>query len=423
MTALALTITTAGLAAAVNAANTGLGPIVISQIALGSSTYAPAVSQTAMAAEVKRINTFGAAVVDDNTLHVTITDTSADTYTLGEVGLYTNTGVLFAVYSQATPILEKGAQQIVLLSADILLTSVPPDSVTIGDADFMLPPATTTRQGIIEIATSAEVDTGTDTARAVTPAGLKRRIDTRAPAARTLTAGNGLTGGGDLTADRTIAIGTPGTISGSSSNAVTATSHTHAVSFPVTSVAGKTGAVTLTVGNVSGAAASARTITAGNGLTGGGDLTADRTLTLGTPGTLSGSTTNAVTATSHTHAISAATSTLRGVVELATSAETRDGEDAARAVTPAALASFAKSLAANGYCTLPGGLVVQWGTATPADPAAVTFPLAFPNACRSVTATYANGGDKITLGASNISKTGFQLYGWEYSANWIAVGY
>ena len=175
MSALALTITAAGLAAAVNAANTGLGPIVISQIALGSSTYTPAASQTTMAAEIKRITTFGADVVADNTLHVTITDTSADTYTLGEIGLYTDTGVLFAVYSQATPILEKGAEQLVLLSADILLTSVPPGSVTIGNAEFMLPPATTTRQGIVELATATEVAAGTDAARAITPAALLGR--------------------------------------------------------------------------------------------------------------------------------------------------------------------------------------------------------------------------------------------------------
>lgn len=175
MSALALTITAAGLAAAVNAANTGLGPIVISQIALGSSTYTPAASQTTLAAEIKRITTFGADVVADNILHVTITDTSADTYTLGEIGLYTDTGVLFAVYSQATPILEKGAEQLVLLSADILLTSVPPGSVTIGNAEFMLPPATTTRQGIVELATATEVAAGTDAERAITPAALLGR--------------------------------------------------------------------------------------------------------------------------------------------------------------------------------------------------------------------------------------------------------
>ena len=62
--------------------------------------------------------------------------------------------------------------------------------------------------------------------------------------------------------------------------------------------------------NTSGNAATATTATncsrsvlAGNGITGGGALSADRTITLGTPGSLTGSTTNAVTATSHTHAI------------------------------------------------------------------------------------------------------------------------
>lgn len=44
-------------------------------------------------------------------------------------------------------------------------------------------------------------------------------------------------------------------------------------------------------------------IIAGNGLTGGGAISADRTLTLGTPSNITNSTTNSVTATSHTHAL------------------------------------------------------------------------------------------------------------------------
>lgn len=47
-----------------------------------------------------------------------------------------------------------------------------------------------------------------------------------------------------------------------------------------------------------------RSVLAGNGIIGGGTLGTDATLTLGTPGTLSGSTTNAVTTGSHTHALS-----------------------------------------------------------------------------------------------------------------------
>jgi len=61
----------------------------------------------------------------------------------------------------------------------------------------------------------------------------------------------------------------------------------------------------LTVGNYDslGVTPEARTITAGNGLTGGGDLSANRTLTLGTPSSITNSTANSVTSTSHTHAL------------------------------------------------------------------------------------------------------------------------
>lgn len=55
-----------------------------------------------------------------------------------------------------------------------------------------------------------------------------------------------------------------------------------------------------------------RSLTAGNGLTGGGTLAADRTFTLGTPGTLNGGTSNAVTASSHTHSITSTSSRTNG---------------------------------------------------------------------------------------------------------------
>lgn len=54
-------------------------------------------------------------------------------------------------------------------------------------------------------------------------------------------------------------------------------------------------------------AESARQIAAGGGLTGGGSLVADRTLALGTPGAVSGTTTNSVTGSSHTHEVTKAT--------------------------------------------------------------------------------------------------------------------
>lgn len=215
-----------------------------------------------------------------------------------------------------------------------------------------LPSASTTTQGVIEIATNPETIAGTDSVRAIPPSGLQARL-------------------------------------------------------------------------------AGQSITAGNGLSGGGTMAASRTLSLATPGTLDGSTTNAVTASSHTHAISAASATLRGVVELATNAETITGTDTARAVTPAgltsrtalesrtglvqlattaeaqALANDAKALtpkkladafkgsnqilSVSGYQKIAGGLILQWGAFTldfdstsVAALDGITFPIAFPTAARAV---------------------------------------
>jgi hypothetical protein len=56
-------------------------------------------------------------------------------------------------------------------------------SVTYDDAnndmDFIVPDAETGAKGVVELATTGEADTGTDTARAVTPAGLKSHVDAR----------------------------------------------------------------------------------------------------------------------------------------------------------------------------------------------------------------------------------------------------
>ena len=56
---------------------------------------------------------------------------------------------------------------------------------------------------------------------------------------------------------------------------------------------------------------------AGNGLTGGGDISTNRTFNLGTPSTITKTTTNSVTATSHSHALNVpdATTSVRGLAQ------------------------------------------------------------------------------------------------------------
>lgn len=63
---------------------------------------------------------------------------------------------------------------------------------------------------------------------------------------RSVLAGDGITGGGALSADRTITLGTPGSLTGTTANAVTSTSHTHAITVNLAAVAGTTAGPTIT---------------------------------------------------------------------------------------------------------------------------------------------------------------------------------
>jgi hypothetical protein len=89
------------------------------------------------------------------------------------------------------------------------------------------------------------------------------------------------------------------------------------------------------------------------------------------------------------------------------------------------------SKAANGYVKLPNGVIFQWGYAnlgSASSSVSVTFPLAFPAACRSVQIT-----DNLEIATSarfaasqNVTATTFTIVGSDTSVGgvyWFAVGY
>jgi hypothetical protein len=122
--------------------------------------------------ELKRIDTFGGQHVDAATIHITIQDNSPDQYALYGFGLYLEDGTLAAYYSQPAgdgPIMEKSPAATLLLSTDIQFTTIDAGTLGFESASFVNPPASTEHQGVIEIATQAEVDAGEDDTRAVTP--------------------------------------------------------------------------------------------------------------------------------------------------------------------------------------------------------------------------------------------------------------
>lgn len=178
MATVPITITDAGLAEVVNAEKNGTAPVVLTTISIGTGQYTPKPDQTSMLAKFKDFDTISGGAAGDNVIHVSIQDDSIDSYTVYEIGVFTDSGTLFAVYSQNTPIIQKASAAHMLLAMDMVLTNVNPDSVAVGDMNFALNPATTTRQGIVELATSEEVASGTDGSRAVTPATMIARTAT-----------------------------------------------------------------------------------------------------------------------------------------------------------------------------------------------------------------------------------------------------
>ncbi|QDJ52797.1 gp53-like domain-containing protein [Bordetella hinzii] len=145
----------------------------------------------------------------------------------------------------------------------------------------------------------------------------------------------------------------------------------------------------------------ARQVIAGNGLTGGGDLSTNRTLTLGTPAQVTATSTNAVQTNGHSHAVDKASETVQGIIKIATTAMAQDFTDDTSALTAKKLADAFRgpnvSIGNTGYERLPNGRIRQYGQTVimtvsgTGGSATVTLPFAFPNAARfgHVTANYA----------------------------------
>ncbi len=172
-------ITSAGLAALVNAENNGTPPVKITKFGLGTGNYTPSADQTALQSKFKEITALSGGDVGDNTIHVTMSDTSSDAYTVNEVGVYLEDGTLFAVSSQPTgAILQKAAGSQGLLSVDLVISGGTSGITVDGDTNFFNPPATTQVAGVVKLASLDEIKTGTNSSKAVTPSGVFNFVKT-----------------------------------------------------------------------------------------------------------------------------------------------------------------------------------------------------------------------------------------------------
>ncbi|EFR2597420.1 phage tail protein [Salmonella enterica] len=176
MSKLLFTMTDAGRQELVNANKTGINKVEIVSVGLGSRYYVTSTSQTNITNEIKRLTTIGGKVVSPDTIHVTAKDDSKDEYVVHTIGLYSNNGTLFAVYSQEQAIINKASSTIALISSDIAIKTLETNNITFGDVEFINPPATETVVGVSRFANEQEIEEGTDDSLAVSAKRLKQAI-------------------------------------------------------------------------------------------------------------------------------------------------------------------------------------------------------------------------------------------------------
>ena len=234
-----------------------------------------------------------------------------------------------------------------------------------------LPDATDLAKGVVQLA--ADNDT-TSTNKAVTP---KQLETARKNAEVSITAGNGLTGGG-TGHSLSVAMGTPSTVNQTSTNSTTTTSHTHKLEFAAVN----------------------------SPATSGNEISFIDTVSQGVNGGIS--------ATKKT--VRSASTTQTGVVQLATQNEVNTGTDTTKVITPATLgkgkASGVASLDSNSKIItsqLPDyllGQVMYGGNASTVATTTTISPSDSLKTKKNITATSISIVDSATSTTAN-------TYGWQ----------
>jgi hypothetical protein len=130
--------------------------------------------------------------------------------------------------------------------------------------------------------------------------------------------------------------------------------------------------------------------------------------------------------------VNLATETVSGIAKISTTAQVNTGTDDLTFITPLKLKAYIASITGNskttnGWTYLSNGLILQWGRTSyngGSGWVSTVFPIAFPNGCFTVNATYDRASPTGDYrGVYNVSTTSVQIPVDGSSTHWFAIGY
>lgn len=182
MTALRLVLTKAGITRFAAAQLGDPIDLTIAAIGLTAADFIAAPSLTELPGEFRRVTAVSGVVAGDNTVHIVMQDAEEVTYTVRGFGLILADGTLLAAYGQPLPIVEKPLAGTLYLPLDLAFPTTAINSLTFGSTNFLNPAATTTKKGVVELATKTEGRAGEDPLRVPPVAVVQAMLEQRLPA-------------------------------------------------------------------------------------------------------------------------------------------------------------------------------------------------------------------------------------------------
>lgn len=182
MTALRLVLTKAGITRFAAAQLGDPIDLTVAAIGLTAADFIAAPTLTALPGEFRRVTAVSGIVAGDNTVHIVMQDAEEVTYTVRGFGLILADGTLLAAYGQSTPIVQKPLAGTLYLPLDLAFPTTAINSLTFGSTNFLNPAATTTKKGVVELATKTEGRAGEDPLRVPPVAVVQAMLEQRLPA-------------------------------------------------------------------------------------------------------------------------------------------------------------------------------------------------------------------------------------------------